>query len=82
MAKIINTWEDLIGLESEHYQLDINLARGDGYIIPKTETEETLAYYWDHHRYLSTYLFDGTAHKDYTALFQQYGFDVKINNKT
>ena len=81
MAKLINKWEDLIGLESKYYKVELNFDYGDGHIVPKKETEETLSDYWRHHRYLNTYMFDGTAPKDYTALFQQYGFDVEINNK-
>lgn len=80
MAKFIKGWEDLVGLESEHHMLDINVEEGNGWIVPKKETEETLDDYWRHHRYLSTHTFYGDSCKNYTALLQKYGFDVELAN--
>ena len=80
MVKFIKDWNDLVGLESKNYKLDIDIKGCNGWIVPKQESEETLRNYWQHHRYLSTHTFYGNTHKNYTALLQQYGFDVELAN--
>ena len=45
LAKLIKGWEDLVGLESETHRLDINVEVGNGWIVPKKETEESLGDY-------------------------------------
>jgi hypothetical protein len=80
MAKFIKDWNDLVGLESENYKLEIDTDMGNGRIVPKVETEETLRDYGKHHMYLSTHTFYGSSYKDYTEVLQSFGFDVELNN--
>ena len=80
MAKLIKTWEDLVGLESEHYKLEIDLEHCNGHIVPKIETEETETNYFEHHKYLSTHTFYEKTYEYSTKLLQKFGFDVEIDN--
>ena len=80
MAKFIKDWNDLVGLESEHYKLAIDVDGGSGWIVPKIETEETEKEYFKHHKYLSTHTFYGSVCKGYEELLQKCGFDVELNN--
>lgn len=80
MPRVIKTWTELVGLESENYYLDIDLKYGSGWIRPKVETEETKRDYYAHHVYLSTHTFYGSQYKQSTKLLQQYGFNVEIDN--
>ena len=73
MAKFIRDWNDLVGLESEHYRLEINTEFGFGWIVPKTETDEI-------RKYLSTHTFCGSTYKGYEELLRKCGFDVELNN--
>lgn len=41
MPKFIRDWKDLVGLESEHYKLEIDVDMGCGWVRPKIETKET-----------------------------------------
>lgn len=80
MSKLIKCWEDLVGLESENYKLDIDLARYSGWIVPKVETDETRKNYYDHHVYLSTHTFYESHYEASTEMLQKFGFDVEIDN--
>lgn len=81
MSKLIKSWEELVGLESEHYKLEIDLNSCNGWIVPKVETEETEGdNYFKHHRYLSTHTFYGLNYRHSTKTLQKYGFDVEIDN--
>jgi len=75
MKKLISRWEDLVGLESKDYYLDIELDNGCGHIVPKVQTEDN----W-FHPYLSTHTFYGLNYKDSTILLQEHGFDVQLEN--
>lgn len=75
-TKIIRNWEDLVGLESEHYKLDIDLVNGCGWINPKFEVFETNEL--SHAYYLSTHTFYGHKYKASTELLRKCGFDVKL----
>jgi hypothetical protein len=75
-TKIIRNWEDLVGLESEHYKLDIDLVNGCGWINPKFEVFETNEL--SHAYYLSTHTFYGHNYKASTELLRKCGFDVKL----
>lgn len=75
MKKLISRWEDLVGLESKDYYLDIELDNGCGYIVPKVQTEDN----W-FHTYLSTHTFYGLNYKDSTILLQEHGFNVQLEN--
>lgn len=78
--RLIKSWKELDGLESEHYKVEVNLENCNGYIFPKVETEETERNYFDHHIYLSTHTFYGSGYKYSTELLQKFGFDVEIDN--
>lgn len=80
MARLIKTWEELNGIESEKYKVVVDLDMCSGYIEPKEETEETEENYYDHHVYLSTHTFYGSQYKYSTSILQQFGFDVEIDN--
>lgn len=80
MPKLIKGWKDLVGLESEHYKLEIDVFIGCGWIVPKVETKETEDNYFEHHFYLSTHTFYGMKYKYSTEILQKYGFDVELDN--
>lgn len=73
-TKIIRAWQDLVGLESEHYKLEIDLDNGCGRIVPKVETEDSFM----HTHYLSTHTFYGRHHEAATELLRECGFDVQL----
>lgn len=73
MSKLIEGWEDLVGLESDNYILDIELNGGCGWIRNKNDSE-------DWHRYLSTHTFYGSQYKNSTVALQECGFDVQLKN--
>lgn len=80
MPRVIKTWEELAGLESEHYKIDVDLKHYCGWIRPKVETDETEINYWNHHEYLSTHTFYEGSHKYYTDILQMFGFDVELGS--
>ncbi len=80
MPKLITNWEELAGLESKKYKLEIDVDMGCGWIVPKVETEETKENYCEHHFYLSTHTFYGIKHKYSTEVLQKFGFDVELDN--
>lgn len=80
MDKLIKRWDELQGLESENYMINVDRNKGSAYIVPKVETEETMRNYYDHHIYLSTHTFYGTHYKESTNTLKHFGFDVEIDN--
>ena len=84
MAKLIHNWEELEGLESEHYKIELVSVLGEkccGRIVPKIVTKENNGdNYFDHHVYLSTHTFYGSMHQYSTEILQRFGFDVEIDN--
>jgi hypothetical protein len=80
MPKFIKDWKDLVGLESEHYKLEIDVDMGCGWVLPKVENKETEDDYYEHHMYLSTHTFYGSHYKWSTEKLQSFGFDVELNN--
>ena len=78
MAKVIKDWNDLVGLESEKYKLEIDVDGGCGWIVPKTKKNESEDFMRSH--YLSTHTFYGGSYKGYTKLLQKCGFDVELDN--
>ena len=78
MAKFIKDWNDLVGLESEHYILEIDVDGGSGWIVPKIKTNEAEDFMRSH--YLSTHTFYGGSCKGYEKLLQKCGFDVELND--
>ena len=80
MPKLIRNWNELVGLESENYRLEIDTKMGNGWIRPKVETEETEREHCKHNVYLSTHSFYGSSCQGYTRILQEYGFDVVLAN--
>lgn len=72
MAVLINGWKDLIGLESENYQLEVDLNGGCGWLRSKIDSDDDI--------YLSTHTFYGRDYKEYTLILQECGFDVQLRN--
>lgn len=69
---LIKSWEELIGLESEEYYLDIDLDGCCGYIRSKSDD--------DYYEYLSTHTFYGSQYEYATATLQSKGFDIQLDN--
>ena len=79
MLKQIRTWEELVGLESEDYKLEVTLmpyGGGSAWIKPKVETEENRGS--GHRVYLSTHTFYESHYQLATKILQKFGFDVEL----
>lgn len=74
MAKLISSWEELVGLESENYYLDIDLNMLNGWIKPKDHYKDKDSHGW----YLTTHSFYKDTCKGATSLLQKCGFDVEL----
>lgn len=77
MTKIIRTWEELVGLESDTHYLEIDLRIGNGHIKNKDINAER------GFDYLSTHTFyggNGSQYKESTLRLRSKGFDVIIDN--
>lgn len=70
----IRGWEDLQGLENEHYKIEIDLDRGNGHIKCKTKWAEENSP-WG---YLSTHSFYPNQYKGTEQLLRERGFDVEL----
>lgn len=70
--KLIKNWNDLVGLESEKYILEINANIGCGWIKNKYDYSSVA--------YLSTHTFYGSKYQFSTILLNSYGFNVEIDN--
>ena len=68
--KIIRNWEDLIGLETSEYILEINTDMGYGWIRNKKDFNSVC--------YLSTHTFYEKKCEFSTKLLNAYGFNVKL----
>lgn len=77
-AKLIETWSDLVGLESDRYTLDIDVEGGNGYTRPKFEIDDSE--YFDHNMYLSTHTFYGQQYFYYTEKLRDMGFNIQLEN--
>ena len=76
MLKQIKTWEELVGLESKNYKLEVKLmpyGGGCAWIKPKVETEENRSYV-----YLSTHTFYESHYQSATKILQEFGFNVEL----
>ena len=81
MPKKIKTWEELEGLESDDYKIEVKLLGktcGWAHIVPKVETEETKTNYYGHHVFLSTYTFYPSYCNAASEVLQKYGFNVEL----
>ena len=72
MTKLIKSWDELVGLESDGYYLEIDVDRCNGHIHSKTDK--------DFYAYLSTHTFYGNDYQYSTARLQECGFDVQLEN--
>ena len=72
MSRLIKTWEELVGLESDEYYLEIDVDMCNGIICRKSNDE--------YMEYLSTHTFYGLNYQYSSALLQEYGFDVQLEN--
>ena len=72
MSKLIKTWEELVGLESDEYYLKIDVDMCNGSIRRKSNDE--------YMEYLSTHTFYGLNYQYSSALLQEYGFDIQLEN--
>lgn len=80
MARLIKSWEELVGLESDDYYLDIDAKKCNGHIRPKEHVKITDENYFEHTRYLSTHTFYGHDYKRSTIELQEHGFDIQLEN--
>ena len=79
MLKQIKTWEELVGLESENYKLEVKLmpyGGGSAWIRPKVETAENSGS--EHNVYLSTHTFYESHYQWATKTLQEFGFNVEL----
>ena len=72
MSKLIKTWEELVGLESDEYYLKIDVDMCNGSIRRKSNAVLI--------EYLSTRTFYGLNYQYSSALLQEYGFDIQLEN--
>lgn len=72
MAKLIKSWDGLVGLESDEYYLEIDVDRCNGHIRSKTDD--------NFYAYLSTHTFYGKDYQYSTVRLQECGFDVQLEN--
>lgn len=72
MAKLIKSWDGLVGLESDEYYLDIDEDRCSGWIRRKFDDDSM--------EYLSTHTFYGNDYQYSTVRLQECGFDVQLEN--
>lgn len=72
MPKLIKTWEELVGLESDEYRLEIDVERCRGHIIRKSTNENV--------EYLNTHTFYSGMYKWSTYQLQKCGFDIQLKN--
>ena len=77
MPKLIKGWEDLVGLETEDYYLDIDLEMCNGHIETKEHAKTNDDYCYT---YLSTHTFYGLNYKDSTIEIQEHGVEDQLEN--
>lgn len=76
MSKIVKNWKELseVPNESKDYILKVDVAIGNGQLIPKDDDDDTKLYH-----YLSTHTFYNDGHRQYASkLLQDCGFDVEL----
>ena len=74
MAKKIRGWDDLDGLENEHFKVKFFRERGNGDIVAKTGWAKDKYPYG----YLSTHTFYPEAYKGAEEMLKERGFDVEL----
>lgn len=78
--KLISSWEELDGLESEDgsYFIRVDFRFYNGWVRPKKQVPEDEWY--DHNVYLSTHSFYGKQYFATTRILQLLGFNVQLKN--
>ena len=76
MPRKIQSWEELVGLESEEYKLEINVEGRYGNILLKSDMDQARGH--DFRFYLSTHTFYPSHCKTMTETLQGFGFDVEL----
>ena len=77
MPKKIKSWEEMVGLESENYKLEVKLlgeGGGCAHIVRKGATGGDENFFL----YLSTHTFYPSHYKWATQMLQKLGFDVEL----
>ena len=72
MAKLIKSWDELVGLQSDEYYLDIDEDMCNGWIRRKSDNDSM--------EYLSTHTFYGRNYQYSSVLLQEYGFHIQLEN--
>lgn len=77
--KLISTWEELNGLETDRLHIVVDIDRCCGWLRPKSKEISDIEYY-DNNVYLSTHTFYGSQYAQSTKLLQKLGFNVQLSN--
>lgn len=75
-ALIIDCWEQLVGLESDNYKLEINTEIGNGWIVAKNDNVPEL----ERKFYLSTHTFYKSTYLYAEKRLRLCGFNVKLKH--
>ena len=71
MAKVVKTWEDLMGMVTDTHYLQIIPKVGCGWIMSFKDNKSVA--------YLNTHTFSPIRREYFTELLKSYGFDVEIS---
>lgn len=77
MVKLIRNWNDLVGLETEHYKVLIDKETGRGFVAPNLPLIDEDTIFFGHHYEISG-LHNDSCEK-FVRLLQKYGFDVEFD---
>lgn len=78
MTKIIRDWNDLVGLETEHYIVLIDKETGKGFVAPNLPFMDEDTIFFGHHHQISE-MHNNTC-KEFVKLLQKYNFDVEFDD--
>lgn len=78
MTKIIRDWNDLVGLEAEHYAVIIDKETGQGFIAPNLFFVDDDAIFFGHHYEISK-THNNTC-EEFVELLKKYNFDVEFDD--
>lgn len=78
MTKIIRNWNDLVGLETEHYIVLIDKETGRGFVAPNLPLMDEDTIFFGHHYQISK-MHNNTC-KEFVELLKKYNFDVEFDD--
>ncbi len=79
--KLIKNWEELAKVPAnDKFKIVVDLERGNGWILPIEENEETLNDYIFNHVYLHTHTFYSSYYDWSSKVLQEHGFDIELEN--